>query len=80
MSKFYSANVFHKATTMEKWDSAMKILILSLQILFETRNANMIWQILRNIFRCKLFAWRGKSDLQLSYSAIYNLRKNAIYL
>jgi len=65
---------------MEKWGGAMKILRLSLQILFEKRKANMIQQILRIIFQCKLLAWRGKLDLQLSYSAIYNLRKNAIYL
>jgi len=58
----------------------MKILRLSLKILFEKRKANMIWQILRNIFRCKHFAWRGKLDLQLSCSAIDNVRNNAIYL
>ena len=58
----------------------MKILRLSLQILFEKRKANMIQQILRKIFLWKLFAWRGKFDLQLSCSAIDNVRKNAIYL
>ena len=40
----------------------------------------MIQQILRNVFLCKLFAWRGKLDLQLNCSAIDNVRKNAIYL
>ena len=71
---------FINQQTKEKWDGAMRILRLSLQILFEKKKANMIRQILRNISRCKLFDWRGKLDLQLSYSTIYNLRKNAIYL